>query len=115
MFLLLEVGLSIDKPRIMENGYLDLMDFIKMFFLLCAFGMGFFIVYMIMGIAAENNASTAFQSAISVSLYVWGIIFFFCIVSMVVYYVWWVPTKMSKMTKQQKKENEKRMNGEYDD
>lgn len=103
MFFLLELGLNFDKPAVMDNGHFDLMDFIKLFFILCGFSVGFLTIYLMMAVAAENNASAGFQQAIAVAPYIWGTIFFAMMAAMVVYYVWWVPTKLQKMTKEEHK------------
>lgn len=103
MFVLLEIGFNIATPRIIDTGTLDVMDFIKILFILGGFAMGFFVIGITMAIAAENGASAGVQSILSVSLVVWGILFVAIIAAFVVYYVWWIPKKLGEMQKQQKK------------
>jgi hypothetical protein len=103
MFALLEIGFNIGTPQLIDTGDLDTMDFLKVFFILSGFAMGFLVITLMMGIAAENAASSNLQNILSVGLYVWGVLFFAIMAAFVIYYVWWVPTKLKSMTQQKQK------------
>jgi len=103
MFALIEIGFNIKTPEMIDTGNFDIMDFIKVFFILAGFGMGFFVIGLSMAIAAEDAASAGLQSLLSLGLTIWGILFFVLIGAFVVYYVWWVPKKLAAMLKEKKK------------
>ena len=103
MFVLIEIGFNIGTPRLIDTGDLDVMDFVKIFFVLSGFAMGFFVIALSQAVAVENAASAGLQSVLSVGMIVWGILFLALIGAFMIYYIWWVPKKLRAMLREKGK------------
>lgn len=104
MYLLFETGFSLSTPGFIDNGMMDLMDFIKIGLLGLAFALGFVVIGIMQGIAVENSASQGFKDVVSLLFPIWGTVFAAFVFGMLIYYLWWMPMKLKKARLQAKKE-----------